>query len=422
MVTRRIEAAQKKVEERNFEIRKNLLEYDEVMDEQRKRVYGYRQRILDGVSCRDLIIDMIREQIDHYVDMFLDRDYGVDTFAKWAGARLSTTLDPRDYRGMDFASAEIYAKEQAERMAETQVLDAIEENLPEEEDAERMELGSTGQDGRHALGPEPARPRPEESRPGQRRRAADREGPRSDPPHRPVRGSAVPAGGFRRALDRRLGQEPSSASISTCPRSATWKPRRSRAYLCELAERKYDEKEAEYPVMAGLYRFATGAGNARIDRDALVDWARERFEVELDLEDLKNKQRDEIRAVLLVHSRDAQQRAVEALSVVKEKVDALFPAAETHRRAGPGRTAATASWSPCRTGCKTRCAASCRPTTLEKLRRDELEQTLCNAVEDRYRPEMRRMERALLLSLVDTAWKDHLLAMDHLRSAVGLKG
>ncbi len=165
MVTRRIEAAQKKVEERNFEIRKNLLEYDEVMDEQRKRVYGYRQQILEGVSCRSLIIDMIRSQIDHYVDMFLDRDYGVDTFTKWAGARLSTTLDPRDYRGMDFASAEIYAKEQAERMAETQVLDAIEENLPVEEDAERMELGSAGQNGRYTLGPEPARSRPQESRP-----------------------------------------------------------------------------------------------------------------------------------------------------------------------------------------------------------------------------------------------------------------
>jgi preprotein translocase subunit SecA len=134
MVTRRIEAAQKKVEERNFEIRKNLLEYDEVMDEQRKRVYGYRQRILEGVSCRALIIDMIRSQTDRYVDMFLDRDYGVDTFAKWAGARLSTTLDPRDYRGMEFAAAEAYVRDQAERMAETQVLDAIEENLPVEED------------------------------------------------------------------------------------------------------------------------------------------------------------------------------------------------------------------------------------------------------------------------------------------------
>ena len=51
--------AQKKVEERNFDIRKNLLEYDEVMDEQRKRVYSYRQRILDGGNCKVLILDMI---------------------------------------------------------------------------------------------------------------------------------------------------------------------------------------------------------------------------------------------------------------------------------------------------------------------------------------------------------------------------
>ncbi len=71
MVSRRIEAAQKKVEERNFEVRKNLLEYDEVMDEQRKRVYDYRQRILEGTNCKDLLTDMINEQVEHYVKQFL---------------------------------------------------------------------------------------------------------------------------------------------------------------------------------------------------------------------------------------------------------------------------------------------------------------------------------------------------------------
>ena len=43
-------------------------------------------------------------------------------------------------------------------------------------------------------------------------------------------------------------------------------------------------------------------------------------------------------------------------------------------------------------------------------------------VEDHFRPEMRRMERALLLQILDTHWKEHLLAMDHLRSSVGLRG
>ena len=53
---------------------------------------------------------------------------------------------------------------------------------------------------------------------------------------------------------------------------------------------------------------------------------------------------------------------------------------------------------------------------------ERLERHLTAAVEDLYRPEMRKMERALVLQLLDTAWKDHLLSMDHLRSSVGLRG
>ena len=52
----------------------------------------------------------------------------------------------------------------------------------------------------------------------------------------------------------------------------------------------------------------------------------------------------------------------------------------------------------------------------------EQERKLADAVEERFRPEIRRMERSVLLQIVDAAWKDHLLAMDHLRSAIGLVG
>jgi preprotein translocase subunit SecA len=51
-----------------------------------------------------------------------------------------------------------------------------------------------------------------------------------------------------------------------------------------------------------------------------------------------------------------------------------------------------------------------------------LQSQLATAVEEKYRPEMRKMERTLLLQLLDNAWKDHLLAMDHLRSSVSLRG
>src|SRR5260370_2281064 len=59
MVSRRIESAQKKVEEPNFDIRKNLLEYDEGMDHQRKRHCGYRQEVLNGGNCKTRILGMI---------------------------------------------------------------------------------------------------------------------------------------------------------------------------------------------------------------------------------------------------------------------------------------------------------------------------------------------------------------------------
>src|SRR3712207_3575430 len=102
MVSRRIEGAQKKVEERNFDARKNLLEYDEVMDEQRRRVYSFRQRLLDGMPAKDAILQMIDEQIDAAVARFLAPDYGAETFAEWAGQRLGVEFEARDFRGAGF--------------------------------------------------------------------------------------------------------------------------------------------------------------------------------------------------------------------------------------------------------------------------------------------------------------------------------
>src|SRR5206468_996820 len=59
---------------------------------------------------------------------------------------------------------------------------------------------------------------------------------------------------------------------------------------------------------------------------------------------------------------------------------------------------------------------------LTGLTQDDVRQVLWNAFDDRYRPEMRRLERSLLLARLDDTWKKHLLTMDHLRSGIGLVG
>jgi preprotein translocase subunit SecA len=167
MVTRRIEAAQKKVEERHFEGRKHLLEYDEVMDEQRKRVYGYRQRILDGANCRDLILEALRGQIDHHLGEYMQRDFGVESFCKWAGKRLAVDLETRDFRGMDFPRPNVCPR----RSRTVRGNPGAGRHRGESAGfrrrgvSRRMELAGTDQVRQYPLGTEPARPGLEERRP-----------------------------------------------------------------------------------------------------------------------------------------------------------------------------------------------------------------------------------------------------------------
>lgn len=90
-LTKAIESAQKKIESNNFGIRKNLLEYDQVMNEQREIIYEERRRVLDGESMRDAIYKMITDIVENTVDICI----GDDTdFEEWDYSELNTLLLP----------------------------------------------------------------------------------------------------------------------------------------------------------------------------------------------------------------------------------------------------------------------------------------------------------------------------------------
>src|SRR5205823_3951937 len=116
MVSRRIEAAQKKVEERNFDIRKNLLEYDEVMDHQRKRVYGYRQEILGDANCKMRVWAMMVKQIDLALERYLDPNYGPASFAELVQQQLSVEVEASDFNRATFEEADRIARDRAHNM------------------------------------------------------------------------------------------------------------------------------------------------------------------------------------------------------------------------------------------------------------------------------------------------------------------
>ena len=90
-LTNAIESAQKKIENNNFGIRKNLLEYDRVMSEQREIIYEERLRVLNGESMRDFIYKMITDIAENCVDISINEDAEVE---EWNFNELNTLLIP----------------------------------------------------------------------------------------------------------------------------------------------------------------------------------------------------------------------------------------------------------------------------------------------------------------------------------------
>ena len=91
MLSDAIEKAQMKIEHNNFGIRKNLLEYDQVMNEQREVIYKERRRVLDGESMRDSIYKMISDIVENTVDTFVGDDQEIE---EWDLTGLNETLVP----------------------------------------------------------------------------------------------------------------------------------------------------------------------------------------------------------------------------------------------------------------------------------------------------------------------------------------
>ena len=90
-LSKAIEGAQKKIENNNFGIRKNLLDYDQVMNEQREIIYAQRREVLDGKSMRDSVFNMITDFVDGIVDNCISDDIDSDD---WNLTELNELLLP----------------------------------------------------------------------------------------------------------------------------------------------------------------------------------------------------------------------------------------------------------------------------------------------------------------------------------------
>ncbi|MBQ3665723.1 MAG: preprotein translocase subunit SecA [Lachnospiraceae bacterium] len=142
MLSKTIESAQKRIEGNNYGIRKNLLEYDQVMNEQRETIYAERLRVLNGDNMRDSIYKMITDVVENMTDMCLSADQSADEWDMVELNELLIPIFPFDVISLDdeqkatFRKAQMvqYLKEKAVKMYE-----AKEAEFPEAEQIRELE-------------------------------------------------------------------------------------------------------------------------------------------------------------------------------------------------------------------------------------------------------------------------------------------
>ncbi|MBQ3560263.1 MAG: preprotein translocase subunit SecA [Oscillospiraceae bacterium] len=135
MLSSSIEGAQKKVEDRNFEIRKSVLRFDDVMNKQREIIYGQRSKVLDGDDISEYIANMRRESIEKTVDTYLAND---ESKADW-------NLDGlRDYYlGWMLTDGDLrYTKEEYASLTKADVSAALAERMEEVYASREEQFGS----------------------------------------------------------------------------------------------------------------------------------------------------------------------------------------------------------------------------------------------------------------------------------------
>ncbi len=129
MLTKAIETAQSKIESNNYAIRKALLEYDQVMNEQREIIYGERLRVLNGESMRDVVYKMITDTVENAVDTCISDDA---PSKEWDLKELNQLLRPivpiqlvvrDDVNGMKKNELKHILKEQAVKMYESKEME-----------------------------------------------------------------------------------------------------------------------------------------------------------------------------------------------------------------------------------------------------------------------------------------------------------
>jgi preprotein translocase subunit SecA len=397
-ISKGIEKAQKKVEEKNFEVRKSLLEYDEVMDYQRKIFYSRRRNILAGKNLKKIITEMIESAIETSCENILSEDYPRKCIIEWARTNFGVDLKLHDIADENVEQIERLIKKRAKDDASSNISLSMGEYLEDYDDTQTWDISGLCKwamsSFKVSLSPGKVKHQSPEEIEEQLISAAGEQIDKKDcsqlVEYMKEDFSARRIAEWARAkFDIRLDvTELMSLSAKEIQKQLT-----------EQAAEKYKQREIEYPVEFAMNMIYGPQGPNVYAFEAVADWANKKYNAGMSAERIQNIKPRVLEKQLLELSRSFNDGEMD-----KELSDKIT---------GLNRTELI-GWA------NERFETS---LTEDDLPEDgpELRDKLSEQAREFLRAELSELEKYVLIQVYDSTWKDHLYSMDHLKNSIWMR-
>jgi len=393
-ISKGIERAQKKVEERNFEIRKSLLEYDEVMDYQRKIFYSRRRNILAGKGLKKIIEEMIDATITNNCNTILSENYPVNCIVEWARTNFAVDLKLSDITGVKPDEMEKIIKERAKDNAANNISMSLGEYLEDYSDPKSWDIAGLCKWAMSAfqvsLSPGKIKHKsPEEIEEELISGAAEQIEKKDCCQLSEFLKEDFAIRRFAEWARAKFDIELDINEISDL------NPSQIRQLLLAKTTAKYKQREVEYPVEFAMSMVYGPEGANVYALQALADWANRKYNAGLTVEQIQNTKPNDLYKQLLKLSESFNNGQLD--QELADKIANL-------------ETSELVKWA------NERFKASLSEHDLGDG--PEVKDRLAEVGREFLRSELSDLERYVLLQVYDSTWKDHLYAMDHLKDSI----
>ncbi|MHC4557628.1 MAG: preprotein translocase subunit SecA [Planctomycetota bacterium] len=397
-ISKGIEKAQKKVEERNFEVRKSLLEYDEVMDYQRKIFYSRRRQILAGKKLKNVIQGMIDAAITKSCNTILSEDYPHKCITEWARTNFGVDLKASDTADTKVKEIERLIKQKAKGDAANNISLSMGEYLEDYGDTRTWDINGLSKWAMSAfsvsLSPGKIRHQSPEEIEEQLISAAAEQIDKKD--------CSQLIEFLKDDFSVRTFTEWARAKFDIkldIDELEDLKASQINKQLSEKTAAKYKEREIEYPVEFAMNMVFGPQGPNVYAFEALADWANKKYNADLSVERIQNTKPRALHKQLLELSQSFNDGQMDR--ELSDKIASL-------------NTAELVNWANERFGAS---------LTEDDLPGDgpERKDSLSELAKEFLRAELSDLEKYVLIQVYDSTWKDHLYSMDHLKSSIWMR-